>query len=405
MHVEIQVALNFLISFLYNKLPRRRVNNFGEELEAALKVKFEGHWYPDKPFKGSAFRCLKTATPLDPVFEIAAREAGMDVCDIQENLPQELSIWIDPGEVSYRMSEKGPVKILYSESDGPVDSSAPDREVAPTFNPEAQSFKPIDSIANQLSSMSIGPLGGSSAMAGTPQAVNPSFPVSPLPGGLNSFKTPSLTSGFGPRGNNNVTYTAAAFAQTKFGSTKLKTNSKRSQRMSPTEFGNYIKNKQQMMQLSSNGTLDLNYPPLGAVPARSLSPDDSSVDFMYQGMCPSPPGQASFPFGNPFALDPPSPFDASRNLEDLFGPTVGLKNGLESHRRPSVTSGHQENPLSRFSSFMDKAGPFVTSPSSSVSSGTSVSQEGTNGQSSPPNRSGYESLSYQNQYQHLLLAN
>lgn len=245
--------------------------------------------------------------------------------------------------------------------------------------------------------------------------MNPSFPVSPLPGGLssfktpslasgglNSFKTPSLTSGFGPRANN-VTYTAAAFAQTKFGSTKLKTNSKRSQRMSPTEFGNYIKSKQ-MMQLSSNGALDLNYPPLGPVPARSLSPDDSSLDFMYQGMCPSPPGQSSFPFGNPFSLDPPSPYDASRNLEDLFGPTLGLKNGLESHRRPSVTSG-QENPLSRFSSFMDKAGPFVTSPSSSVSSGTSVSQEGTNGQSSPPNRSGYESLSYQNQYQHLLLAN
>ena len=102
MHVEIQVALNFFISFLYNKLPRRRVNQFGEELEKALKHKFEGHWYPEKPFKGSAFRCLKTALPLDPVFEIAAQESGMAMADIQENLPEELSIWIDPGEVSYR---------------------------------------------------------------------------------------------------------------------------------------------------------------------------------------------------------------------------------------------------------------------------------------------------------------
>lgn len=102
MHVEIQVALNFFISFLYNKLPRRRVNQFGEELEKALKLKFQGHWYPEKPFKGSAFRCLKTAMPLDPVFEIAAQESGMALADIQENLPEELSIWIDPGEVSYR---------------------------------------------------------------------------------------------------------------------------------------------------------------------------------------------------------------------------------------------------------------------------------------------------------------
>lgn len=51
MHVEIEVALNFIISYLYNKLPRRRVNIFGEELEKALKLKFQGHWYPDKPVK------------------------------------------------------------------------------------------------------------------------------------------------------------------------------------------------------------------------------------------------------------------------------------------------------------------------------------------------------------------
>lgn len=53
MHIEIQVALNFVISYLYNKLPRRRVNLFGEELERALKDKFQGHWYPEKPFKVS----------------------------------------------------------------------------------------------------------------------------------------------------------------------------------------------------------------------------------------------------------------------------------------------------------------------------------------------------------------
>lgn len=389
MHVEIQVALNFLISFLYNKLPRRRVNNFGEELEAALKVKFEGHWYPDKPFKGSAFRCLKTATPLDPVFEIAAREAGMDVCDIQENLPQELSIWIDPGEVSYRMSEKGPVKILYSETDGPIDS-APERELAPTFNPEAQSFKPIETIANQLSSMSLGPVGGvgGQSMMGA-QSVAPQYHT-PLPP-VSAYTKPPISNGFGNgRVGNNVTYTAAAFAQTKFGSTKLK-SSKRAQRMSPTEFGNYIKSKQ-MLQ-ASNGH-DMSYTPHG-LPTRSLSPDDSSIDFLYQGMCPSPPGQ-SFPYGNnSFGLDSPPLFDTSRNpLEDFFGPVSGSKNVSEV-QRPT-----EENPLSRFSSFMEKAGPFVASPSSSVSSGTGSDQ---NGAGSP--KSGYESLSYQNQYQHLLLAN
>ena len=35
MHVEIKVAQNFVLNFLFNKLPRRRVNLFGEELDAA----------------------------------------------------------------------------------------------------------------------------------------------------------------------------------------------------------------------------------------------------------------------------------------------------------------------------------------------------------------------------------
>ena len=221
MHVEIQVALNFLISFLYNKLPRRRVNNFGEELEAALKRKFEGHWYPDKPFKGSAFRCVKTAAPLDPVFEVAAREAGMDLIDIQENLPRELSIWIDPGEVSYRMSEKGPVKILYSESDR-IDADNPEIEsVTHTFNPEAQSFNPVDVMTSYFAGLSMLP-----SAFGTSGGNSPSANLAPA-------------TGFGPK--QNVTYTAATFAQTKFGSTKLKNSSRKLQRLSPMEFGSNMR--------------------------------------------------------------------------------------------------------------------------------------------------------------------
>lgn len=67
MHIEIQVALNFVISYLYNKLPRRRVNIFGEEVEKALKQKFQGHWYPDKPFKVSIDFSL-TFSPTDRLF-------------------------------------------------------------------------------------------------------------------------------------------------------------------------------------------------------------------------------------------------------------------------------------------------------------------------------------------------
>ena len=59
--MEVKVAQNFVLNFLFNRLPRRRVNLFGEELEAALTDKFQDHWYPDKPFKVSTFS-LQTQT-------------------------------------------------------------------------------------------------------------------------------------------------------------------------------------------------------------------------------------------------------------------------------------------------------------------------------------------------------
>ena len=236
MHLEIQVALNFVISYMYNKLPRRRVNIFGEELEKALKTKFEGHWYPNKPMKGSAFRCIKTGDPIDPVLEKAAREAGMEIREIKENLPEDLAVWVDPGEVSYRIGEKGLIKILYSEAaESATQEESLDKEVTKTFNPEAQCFKPIDNLSSSLSSVSI-----------SPKSTSPYSSNSPTP----PFKTreASPITAFLPKTAAPLTFTTATFAQTKFGSTKLKSNTKRANRMSPTEFSNYIKQRQLIQQ-------------------------------------------------------------------------------------------------------------------------------------------------------------
>ena len=60
-----------------------------------MRDKFQGHWYPDKPFKGSAYRCLKITDPSDPVLNRAARESGNPITDIIENLPADLAVWID----------------------------------------------------------------------------------------------------------------------------------------------------------------------------------------------------------------------------------------------------------------------------------------------------------------------
>ena len=63
-----------------------------------LKKKYEGHWYPDKPLKGSGFRCVHIGEIVDPVVELAAKRSGLAVEDVRANVPEELSVWIDPFE-------------------------------------------------------------------------------------------------------------------------------------------------------------------------------------------------------------------------------------------------------------------------------------------------------------------
>lgn len=204
MQLEIQVALNFIISYLYNKLPRRRVNIFGEELERLLKKKYEGHWYPEKPYKGSGFRCIHIGEKVDPVIEQASKESGLDIDDVRGNLPQDLSVWIDPFEVSYQIGEKGPVKVLYVD-DNNENGCELDKEIKNSFNPEAQVFMPISDPASSVSSSPSPPFGHSAAVSPT----------------------------FMPRSTQPLTFTTATFAATKFGSTKMK-NSGRSNKVART---------------------------------------------------------------------------------------------------------------------------------------------------------------------------
>ncbi|XP_067124519.1 protein Tob1-like [Centruroides vittatus] len=404
MHVEIQVALNFFISFLYNKLPRRRVNQFGEELEKALKLKFQGHWYPEKPYKGSGFRCLKTTPPLDPVFEIAARDSGMDLVDIQENLPQELSIWIDPGEVSYRMGEKGQVKILYSEMEG-VEGESNDREITKTFNPEAQCFKPVDSMACQLGNLNL----TTTTTAPTP------YNSSPSP----TYKSGSPVNTFIPKSSAPLTFTTATFAQTKFGSTKLKTNTKRCHRLSPTEF-NYIKQRaivQQQNQQQQQGHPSTAAAMFAAAAVaatnpqrpRSLSPNpqpplDPSFLLLATGRQQQQQQQQQQQ-GNQGHFSPPTSRSFGNNgvfdsgyLADFF--TSSGNNGAKSQQGQRSNAAATNN---RLSLFFDKQ--FATGNATNTANGLSIGDTAARVFGVDGVNFNLNVVSYPNQYQHLLMAN
>lgn len=274
MHVEVSVALNFVISYLYNKLPRRRVDMLAEELERGLKKKFQGHWYPDKPFKGSGFRCVRmSGENVDPVFTYAATECGLSLEEVKSYLPEELTIWIDPAEVSYRIGEKGQIKILYSDRKDDSTETA-DREVQAagrTFNPDAQCFKPIDNLSASLNNLCLSPVMLSPSSPTSSKGWSASASTSPSSSLFNStLSRPAQPATLVSKDNVVPQFTAASFAQTKFGSTKLKTNAKRPTRLSPTELGNYFRQRTAVL-----------HPPSGFPPQRprSLSPRDPRLEF------------------------------------------------------------------------------------------------------------------------------
>ncbi|CAK9291181.1 unnamed protein product [Gordionus sp. m RMFG-2023] len=112
---EIQIALEFLISFLHNKLPRYKVLKFSEKLQNRLISRFDGHWYPENSSKGSAFRCITIGnSKIDEVVREAALDADIDINTLKSAFSCDLSVWVDPNEVSYRTGENGSIKILYN---------------------------------------------------------------------------------------------------------------------------------------------------------------------------------------------------------------------------------------------------------------------------------------------------
>ncbi|XP_049324998.1 protein BTG3 isoform X2 [Astyanax mexicanus] len=108
MKKEIAAVVFFLKRLIKKaeKLDVEKVDLFVERLTVALQEKFRGHWYPDNPNKGQAFRCIRVNRFLkeDPELLRACAESGVQYKDL--GLPKELTLWVDPGEVCCRYGER-----------------------------------------------------------------------------------------------------------------------------------------------------------------------------------------------------------------------------------------------------------------------------------------------------------
>lgn len=149
----------------YNENPRKGTLNFAHTLAPPLKMtshdvrclfsyvygentKKRKHskspfWNFSPPFtllKGSAFRCIRIngETP-EPLIERAAANCGISATIIRQLLPAELTLWIDPYIVSYRIGENGSISALYDgnrSSPSDLESSGSENccEISPELN-------------------------------------------------------------------------------------------------------------------------------------------------------------------------------------------------------------------------------------------------------------------------------
>lgn len=107
MREEIAAAVVFMTRLikLNENISKEKVEEFSNILSALLVEKFKNHWYQEAPTKGQGYRCIRIdpAEPTDPVLEKAAESCGLSYLDL--NLPQELTLWVDPQEVCCRFGE------------------------------------------------------------------------------------------------------------------------------------------------------------------------------------------------------------------------------------------------------------------------------------------------------------
>ncbi|XP_063783705.1 protein BTG1 [Pseudophryne corroboree] len=115
MKPEIIAAVGFLLKFLRTKglMNDRELQTFNQSLQELLAEHYRHHWFPEKPTKGSAYRCIRINHKMDPLVGQAADRIGLSGQEMFKLLPSELTLWIDPYEVSYRIGEDGSICVLY----------------------------------------------------------------------------------------------------------------------------------------------------------------------------------------------------------------------------------------------------------------------------------------------------
>ena len=122
MKLEIESAVNFLTHLMRlsskKKISEQKLNRFSVCLQNILENRYKFHWYPERPFKGSGYRAIRIFHRMDPIIKQAGEQCGISPKLLTELLPLEMTIWIDPQEVSYRFGSDSSIHLIYEYKEG-----------------------------------------------------------------------------------------------------------------------------------------------------------------------------------------------------------------------------------------------------------------------------------------------
>ncbi|XP_041748892.1 protein BTG1 isoform X1 [Coregonus clupeaformis] len=128
MKTEVSTAANFISRLLKTTglLSQEQLQHFSHSLEKSLGDHYKHHWFPNAPCRGSAYRCIRINEnhKMDPVIGEAAGTIGLTREQLFSLLPSELTMWVDPYEVSYRIGEDGSICVLYESEPSSSSSSS-----------------------------------------------------------------------------------------------------------------------------------------------------------------------------------------------------------------------------------------------------------------------------------------
>jgi protein Tob/BTG len=150
MQKEVDSAVRFICGLLRARsLSLDLLETFSTVLCQVMYGRYQDHWFPDKPRKGCAYRCMRINDRIiDPLILLAATTSGLTESELLPLLPSQLTIWVDPEEVAYRIGEDGSIGVIYDAHAPPLDVCASpggdsDGDTAPSSVETSPSSSPV----------------------------------------------------------------------------------------------------------------------------------------------------------------------------------------------------------------------------------------------------------------------